>query len=71
MLLHPDAQHRAQAEIDQVIGSERLPDWVDRPSLPYTECVMYEAMRYLLSFTRILLQLGLNFRTPDGARQGL
>jgi hypothetical protein len=37
MLLNPDAQARAQAEIDLIVGTERLPTFEDRPSLPYTK----------------------------------
>ncbi|EKM54608.1 uncharacterized protein PHACADRAFT_197041 [Phanerochaete carnosa HHB-10118-sp] len=46
MLMHPDAQRKAQAEIDKVVGSGRLPDWPDRESLPYVDCVMHEVTRW-------------------------
>ncbi|GJE94427.1 cytochrome P450 [Phanerochaete sordida] len=45
MLLHPDAQRKAQAELDVVLGGRRLPDFADRDSLPYLEAVLLEAMR--------------------------
>jgi hypothetical protein len=35
MVLHPEVMHRAQQEIDAVVGSGRLPDFADRPHLPY------------------------------------
>jgi len=47
MCLHPEIQRKAQAEIDSVIGSKRLPSVADRPSLPYVEAVMKEVFRWL------------------------
>ena len=46
MCLHPDTQAKAQAEIDSVIGSYRLPGVEDRNSLPYVEAVMKELLRW-------------------------
>lgn len=46
MILHPDVFAKAQAEIDGVVGSERLPDFHDRNSLPYVECVVKEVYRW-------------------------
>jgi len=43
--LHPDIQFKAQAEIDRVIGRDRLPTFEDRKSLPYVEAVYCEIMR--------------------------
>ena len=48
MALYPEVQKKAQAEIDAVIGSNRLPDSEDRPSLPYLNAVIKEAMRWHL-----------------------
>jgi cytochrome P450 len=31
LLRHPEVQQRAQAEIDAVVGRERLPDLSDKP----------------------------------------
>lgn len=45
MLLWPDAQRKAQEEIDRVVGSDRLPDFNDREHLPYTEALLKEVMR--------------------------
>ena len=44
-VMHPDVLEKAQAEIDRVVGSARLPDFDDRPSLPYLECVIREVFR--------------------------
>ena len=46
MFLNPDVQARAQAEIDSVVGIVRLPVFEDRPSLPYTEAVLRETLRW-------------------------
>ena len=43
--LHPDAQRRAQEEIDRVVGRERLPTFEDRASLPYIEALWRETLR--------------------------
>jgi cytochrome P450 len=46
MVLNPEVQKRAQAEIDRVVGSERLPDFGDRASMPYIEAVLRETLRF-------------------------
>ncbi|KAF8837463.1 cytochrome P450 [Paxillus ammoniavirescens] len=46
MVLHPRVQAKAQQEIDAVVGSERLPNFADRPSLPYVEAVLREILRW-------------------------
>ncbi|KAF9456730.1 cytochrome P450 [Collybia nuda] len=46
MMLYPECQAKAQAEIDAVIGSGRLPDFDDRQLLPYLECVVQETLRW-------------------------
>ncbi|KAG2104292.1 cytochrome P450 [Suillus cothurnatus] len=46
MVLHPDVQRRAQAEIDSVVGGDRLPTFEDRASLPYVESVLRETLRW-------------------------
>ena len=35
MILYPEAKEKAQAELDTVIGKDRLPVLGDRPELPY------------------------------------
>ncbi|TFK35719.1 cytochrome P450 [Crucibulum laeve] len=44
--VNPEARRKAQEEIDRVIGGERLPDFNDRPSLPYVEAFYREVMRW-------------------------
>jgi len=45
MCLYPEVQKRAQAELDSVLGG-RLPEFNDRPNLPYIDAVMKESMRW-------------------------
>ena len=45
MLHYPDVYHKAQEEIDRVIGNRRLPEIADRDSLPYFEAIMKELYR--------------------------
>ncbi|KAG2140242.1 cytochrome P450 [Suillus bovinus] len=46
MVSYPDVQKRAQAEIDLVVGRDRLPTFEDRASLPYVESVLRETLRW-------------------------
>ncbi|KAI0691505.1 cytochrome P450 [Cytidiella melzeri] len=46
MLTYPDVLRKAQHEMDDVVGSSRLPSFEDRASLPYLECVMSEVLRW-------------------------
>ena len=48
MALYPEVQKKAQAEIDAVVGTDRLPDFHDRPSLPYINAVLKESSRWNL-----------------------
>ncbi|EMD33482.1 hypothetical protein CERSUDRAFT_118062 [Gelatoporia subvermispora B] len=46
MVLNPEKQKRAQAEIDAVVGHDRLPDFDDRSALPYMEHIFSEVLRW-------------------------
>ncbi|EIW74014.1 cytochrome P450 [Coniophora puteana RWD-64-598 SS2] len=46
MVLHPEVQARAQSEIDEVVGTDRLPDLDDKGSLPYVEAIYRETLRW-------------------------
>lgn len=48
MAMYPKVQGKAQAELDAVIGSQRLPEFSDRPSLPYVNALVKETMRWQL-----------------------
>ncbi|KAI0264167.1 cytochrome P450 [Gloeopeniophorella convolvens] len=46
MALHPEAQERAQKELDTVTGCSRLPDFGDRPQLAYIDAICREVTRW-------------------------
>jgi cytochrome P450 len=46
MTLYPEVQKRAQAEIDSVVGTDRLPTLADRARLPYVEALVSEVLRW-------------------------
>ncbi|KAG2051336.1 cytochrome P450 [Suillus hirtellus] len=46
MTLFPDVQKKAQAEIDAVIGPDRLPSFADQDTLPYIGALVKEALRW-------------------------
>ena len=46
MMIYPDVQKRGQAELDSVIGRERLPTFDDRPRLPFVDAVYKEVLRW-------------------------
>ncbi|KAN0135849.1 Cytochrome P450 [Lactarius tabidus] len=46
MVLFPDAQRKAQEEIDRVVGTGRLPNFTDRDHLPYLSALYKELLRW-------------------------
>ncbi|KAI9058748.1 cytochrome P450 [Trametes sanguinea] len=46
MVMHPEVQKRAQAELDAVVGQDRLPEFTDRTSLPYINAIVKETLRW-------------------------
>ncbi|PIL22725.1 cytochrome P450 [Ganoderma sinense ZZ0214-1] len=46
MALHPEAQKKAQAELDTVVGPNRLPELDDMDKLPYVNAVIKENLRW-------------------------
>lgn len=46
IMLNPKAQEKAQAQIDEVVGKNRLPTLKDRPLLPIVDAVIWESLRY-------------------------
>ncbi|KAK0223378.1 cytochrome P450 [Armillaria fumosa] len=45
-LLHPEVQIKAHAELDAVVGPTRLPNFDDRPQLPYINAILFEVLRW-------------------------
>src|ERR1700744_4745225 len=46
MLVFPEVQVRAHAELDEVVGRARPPTFADLPSLPYIRAMAKEALRW-------------------------
>lgn len=47
MVLYPEAQKRAQEEIDRVVGQDRLPNMDDEMSLPFVRGCVKESLRWM------------------------
>lgn len=46
MVLHPDVQNKAQAELDLIVQEGRIPTLADRSALPYIDCIIKELHRW-------------------------
>jgi cytochrome P450 len=46
MCHYPDWQRRTQKEVDEVVGSSRMPNFDDIPSLPTVRAVIKEVLRW-------------------------
>ena len=46
MAMFPDVQKAAQAELDRVIGPNRLPDYDDLENMPYIRAILMETLRW-------------------------
>ena len=46
MVLFPEVQRKAQAEIDTIVGLTRFPSFADRGALPYVNAMVKEALRW-------------------------
>lgn len=66
MAAYPDVQKRIQAEIDDVIGHERTPFWMDHSSMPFTESVLMEIQRWKTVVPVNLVRYGLEDETVQG-----
>lgn len=45
MVMYPEVQVKAQAELDRVVGRDRLPNFDDMQHLPYIRAIIKEALR--------------------------
>lgn len=46
MLHYPEVMHKAQNELDAVVGRERAPTFKDKAHLPYIRAVIREILRW-------------------------
>ena len=46
MVKYPRVWQRAQADIDALVGTQRLPEFDDRSSLPYVDAILRETLRW-------------------------
>jgi cytochrome P450 len=46
LILYPEVQAQGQAEIDAVLGDNRIPTWDDIPRLPYIRACVKETLRW-------------------------
>ncbi len=73
MMAYPDIQKKIQAEIDSVVGRNRLPQMSDEKNLPYTNAALLEIQRCvtlapLSSFKASNAETSLcGYRIPKGA----
>ena len=45
--LYPEVQRKAHAELDTMVGPNRLPEFEDRDALVYVNAVIKEALRWM------------------------
>ena len=60
MALYPDVQKKAQAELDKVVGPDRLPDHTDSDALIYINAIVKEALRW-----HVVVPQGISHRTIE------
>jgi cytochrome P450 len=60
MVAHPKFQKRAHAELDEVVGRSRTPNFSDAPNLPYIQAIIKEVLRW-----RASLPLGVPHSTTE------
>ena len=46
MTAYPEVQRKCQAELDAVVGNDRLPTFEDRDQLPYLSAMLKEVIRW-------------------------
>ena len=46
MVVFPNTQQKAQAELDEVVGRGRLPTFADYERLPYIRAIIKETLRW-------------------------
>ncbi|KLO09888.1 cytochrome P450 [Schizopora paradoxa] len=66
MLKNPEAQRRAQLEIDDIVGAERLPTFEDMQDLPYVRGICTEVLRFAV----VVPLIPAHMTTEDDVFQG-
>ena len=46
MAMYPLVQQKAQAELDAVVGTSRLPSFADQATLPFMNALLREVLRW-------------------------
>lgn len=46
MTLNPDVMRKAQAELDAIVGRDRIPTFADKNNLPYIRAIVKETLRW-------------------------
>lgn len=54
MIKNPEVQRLAQLEIEEVIGTDRLPTFDDMEDMPYVRAVCAEVLRCVITIDRIV-----------------
>ncbi|THH21540.1 hypothetical protein EW146_g50 [Bondarzewia mesenterica] len=66
LILYPHVQRRAQAELDAVVGRDRLPGYDDRNSLPLVEAICMELTRWRMSTPLAIVHSSMEDDVYDG-----
>ncbi|KAJ7880182.1 cytochrome P450 [Mycena leptocephala] len=67
MLMNPEAQQKAQAELDSVVGAGHLPDFADEAALPYVSAIVKETLRWRNVTPIAIDDEYLGYRIPAGS----
>lgn len=64
MILNPRVQAKAQAELDAVVGKDRLPSMADKPNLPYIRSIVTEVFRWspAIPLSRFIITFSFSYR---------
>ena len=66
MLLYPDVMHKAQSQLDEVVGRDRLPSFDDQENLPYITAIVKELLRWRpIGPLGVSANIGLSCRADD------
>ena len=68
MVLFPEVQRKAQAELDVIVGQDRLVVSLDRDSLPYMNALVKEVLRWRPSLPNALPHRVMEEDVYDGMR---